>query len=69
MDWTGTLIGLATSGLIGVFAWWRSEQAPDPNRVRLIPWMTVLILCVVVGLLFAVHLVNLAGVETGRTRF
>ncbi len=69
MGWTETLTGLALTLGAGLFAWYRSEQAPDPTRIRLIPWTSVLIGCVVVGLLFLVHAVNLAGFETGRGRF
>ncbi|MGF1455576.1 MAG: hypothetical protein ACFB6R_09390 [Alphaproteobacteria bacterium] len=69
MGWTMTLIGLGVCTGFGLLAWWQAERAPDPTRVRLIPWTSLMIACVVIGLLFAVHLANLAGFETGQRRF
>ncbi len=64
-----TLVGLGACAILGLFARIRSAREPDPNNVRLVPWTTILIGCVVLGILLMAHLLNLAGIETGRSRF
>jgi hypothetical protein len=50
-----------------VFCGWRGARPPDLHRgPRLAPWRFLMLLSAAAALLFLVHLVNLAGVTTGR---
>lgn len=50
-----------------VFSGWRGARPSDPARgPRLIPWRPLMIAFAVAALLMLVHLLNLAGVQTGR---
>jgi len=64
LDWTVSLLLLATAGL-AVYANWKAGQPWDDLRPRIVPWRLVLILSGFVLILILVHLVNLAGLETG----
>ena len=66
MSLTVTLIILAIAA--GVFIWsMRIAARPaDPLKTRIINYNIVMIIAVFVAFLMVVHLVNLAGVETGR---
>ena len=67
MGWTPTIITAAAALAIGVAAGWRGARAPDPRRgPRLIPWRMIMLLAAAVLLYMVVHMVNLAGVVTGR---
>lgn len=67
MGWTPTLILAAVLLAIAVFSGWRGARKPDPNRgPRLIPWRMIMVLAAAVLLYLVVHMVNLAGVTTGR---
>jgi len=56
--------GLAAFALL---AGWRGAQPPNPLRgPRLAPWRFLMALAAVGVLVLMVHLVNLAGVRTGR---
>ena len=66
LDWTLTLIWLATS--VGVFflASWQSGRPPrDDLTPRMIPWRLIMIIAVFSGVLCCAHLINLFGYETG----
>jgi hypothetical protein len=65
MDLTTTLAVLAVSAALFAYGSWRAAQPADPLKPRMIPWRPVIIITGVLGLLMVVHLVNLAGVETG----
>lgn len=54
-----TLTILALTGAMFVFANWRARQPAQPLKVRMINYHVVQIICVVVVLLMAAHLVTL----------
>jgi hypothetical protein len=67
MDWTTTLTGLvvATAGML-LFGW-LGARPPDPLRgPRLAPYRLMMLVAAAAALLFAAHLLALAGVSTGR---
>ena len=52
---------------LAVFAGWRGARPPDPHRgPRLAPWRFIMLLATALAILMIVHLVNMAGVRTGR---
>ncbi|MEO0754590.1 MAG: hypothetical protein AAFY85_07295 [Pseudomonadota bacterium] len=51
---------------LAVFANHRASKPWDDLKPRMIPWRLVMIFAVFFGFLAVVHLVNLAGIETGR---
>jgi hypothetical protein len=62
-----------TSGLaaafaaLALFAAWRGARPPNPMRgPRLAPWRLIMLIAATAALLMVVHLVNLAGMTTGR---
>lgn len=61
-----TLVGLAASLIVLAAALYWERRPKDPLRVRFVPTTAILFLAAVSALLFVVHLVNLAGVPTGR---
>ena len=63
---TQTWIFLAVALLGAVGAWYQTNRQRPLGEVSVLPWNQILILCVVAAVLMAVHLVNLAGIETGR---
>lgn len=66
MDLIITLIVLAFSA-IGFFVSMRIAARPaDPLKPRLVSYNVIMILTVFVFILMLVHLVNLAGIKTGR---
>lgn len=67
MSWSVTLgIGAAALAL-AVVAAWRGARPPDPNRPpRLVPWRMIMALAAAAVLFMLVHLLNLAGLATGR---
>ena len=67
MSPTVTLIVLVLAAGLCVLAGWRGARPPDFRRgPRLIPWRPIMVAAAVVALLMVVHLLNLAGVSTGR---
>lgn len=68
MNLTVTLLLLACA-IAGFLAAWRIAARPaDPLKPRLLSWNLVMIVSVFVAFLMIVNLVNLAGIETGRSR-
>jgi hypothetical protein len=67
MDMVATLLSLvACLGVAGACGW-RGARPPDLHRgPRLFPYRLVMVLAGAGALLMLVHLVNLAGVATGR---
>jgi hypothetical protein len=67
MDFPLTL-GLAMGFLaLGLFAAWRGARPPNPLKgPRMIPWRFLMLLSASLATLMIVHLVNLAGMVTGR---
>ena len=67
MDFPVTLAILAGAVAFGAFCGWRGARPPDFTRgPRMIPWRGLMMLSAVGVLVMLVHLVNLAGVKTGR---
>ena len=65
-DLVFSLAALAAAGGVFWFASHRAAQPADPLKPRLVPWRGVIIASGFAALIALVHLVNLAGVETGR---
>lgn len=65
LDLILTLTGLVGAVALGVIANWRAGLPWNDLKPRRVPWRLVLIFTVFVFVLLLVHLVNLAGVETG----
>jgi uncharacterized membrane protein len=55
------------TGCIGlaVYGSWKAGQPWDESNPRIVPWRLVMVLSVFAGILALVHLINLAGLETG----
>lgn len=67
MDLALTLCLIGGFAALAVFAGWRGARPPNPLRgPRLVPWRPLMALCAVAALVLVVHLVNLAGMTTGR---
>lgn len=67
MDWTGSLIGAAMALGACVFFGWRGSRPPDFARgPRMIPHQMLMLLSAAALLVMIVHLINLAGINTGR---
>ncbi len=62
-----TLIWLALAAALTVLFGWRGARLPDPRRgPRMLPYRFLMLVSAAGALLLLVHLVNLAGVPTGR---
>jgi hypothetical protein len=67
MGWTPTLIAAGAALSVALLAAWRGARRPDPLRgPRLVPWRMIMVLSAAVLLYLIVHMVNLAGIHTGR---
>lgn len=60
-----TLSILAASVAIFAFGSWKAVQPPPVFKVWRVPWRYVVLTAGIVGLLMLVHLVNIAGFDTG----
>lgn len=65
LDWIVSLLLLLATAALAVYANWKAGQPWNDLRPRIVPWRLVLILSGFVLILILVHLVNLAGLETG----
>lgn len=64
---TTTLVVLVLSLAFAFLADRHARRPADPLKgARLLPWRSLIIIAVIIALLMIVHLVNLAGIETGR---
>ncbi len=67
MDWPITLIAAALGVAVTTLCGWLGARPPDPNRgPRLFPYRMVMVLGAAFVMLMLVHMINLAGVTTGR---
>jgi hypothetical protein len=67
MDWPFTLAAAAVLGGLTVLCGWLGARPPDPRRgPRLAPYRFLMMLGATGLMLLAVHMLNLAGVKTGR---
>jgi hypothetical protein len=69
MGFSTTLGLLAFFAALCALAAWRDNQPVKSLNPRIIPWRWIIIVSFFAAILMLVHLVNLAGMETGsRTR-
>lgn len=61
-----TLTAIALFGGLFALASHRAAKPADPLNPRLVPWRPIIIISGFAMLVAIVHLVNLAGVETGQ---
>jgi len=67
MDWPITLALTAAALAVAVFAGWRGAQPYDIARgPRMFPWRWIMVFAAAVVLFLIVHMLNLAGANTGR---
>ncbi|MGE0830864.1 MAG: hypothetical protein AB7O04_16140 [Hyphomonadaceae bacterium] len=62
------IVGALAALCAGLFAYasWRADQPPNPNKPRLLPWRTIIVVSGAVGALFIIHLVRLAAETLGQ---
>lgn len=65
LDFILTLCGMAACAVLAVVANWRAGLPWNDAKPRILPWRLILIFSGFVFVVLLVHLVNLAGVETG----
>jgi hypothetical protein len=67
MDWTITLaVTLALAALTALFGW-AGSRPPNLHRgPRLVPYRFLMMMSAVGVMLMVVHMLNLAGMKTGR---
>jgi hypothetical protein len=61
-----TITALAFCCGLFAYASHRAAKPADPLKPRLIPWRPIILASGFAALIAIVHLVNLAGIETGR---
>jgi hypothetical protein len=67
MDWPVTLaVTLALAALAGLFGWAGSRPPNIQRGPRLIPYRFLMMMSAVGVMLMLVHMLNLAGMKTGR---
>ena len=67
MSWQITLAAAAAAAALAALFGWLGARPIDPSRgPRLAPWRFFMLLSAAVVLYMLVHLVNLAGMTTGR---
>lgn len=65
LDWILTLCALLGFAVLGIVANWRAGLPWNDAKPRIVPWRFVIILSGFATVVLLVHLVNLAGVQTG----
>ena len=69
MSLTLTLILAAAFLTLAGLAAWRGAQPSNPLKgPRMMPWRLIMLTAAALAMLMIVHLVNLMGVNTGRSR-
>jgi amino acid transporter len=66
MDVTPTILILLMAMVAFAWSWHKASQPFNPLKPRMVPYTGLMFIAAVVGLYMIVHLVNLAGFETGR---
>jgi len=66
LGWTITLPLIAAGVGLYAFAEWRRRLPFNPNKVRLMPWLSIQALLAGCLLMLFVHAFNLAGFHTGK---
>ena len=67
MDWPVTLIATGLGAAVTAICGWRGARPPDIHRgPRLFPYRLVMVLGAAFVMLMLAHMLNLAGVTTGR---
>jgi hypothetical protein len=67
MPLNATLVLLVSAVALALFFGWRGAQPPDLVRgPRMLPYRFLMVLAAAIALFAVVHLLNLAGFETGR---
>ena len=61
-----TFFVLAFAGGLFALASHRAARPADPLKPRLVPWRPIILASGFAALLAIVHLINLAGIQTGR---
>ncbi|MBA4802305.1 MULTISPECIES: hypothetical protein [Euryhalocaulis] len=67
MGYIGSALAALASLAVAAFCIWRGQRPPTLGKVRYIPWMFIGLGFAALTLMFLTHIVNLAGVETGRS--
>lgn len=65
LDLILTISGLVAFLVLGVVANWRAGLPWNDAKPRILPWRFILVLSGFCFFVLVVHLVNLAGIETG----
>jgi len=67
MPLISTLILLFSATIVGLYCAWRGAQPPNLLKgPRMVPYRFIMVIAAAVVLISVVHLLNLAGFETGR---
>ena len=67
MDFKVTLGLFAAFVVAGVFCGWRGALPSQPAKgVRMVPWRPLMVANAIGAFIMLIHLVNLAGFQTGR---
>lgn len=65
LEWILTGASLALCLGLAVYGDWKARQPWNDAKPRLMPWRLIMILSAFGALLCAIHMINLAGFETG----
>lgn len=68
LDFITTAIIFAAALALFAVSSWRASKPAEFGKVRMIPWTSLILVFAVITILMLVHLVNLAGFETGQNR-
>lgn len=66
MSLTLTLILLGVALALAGFCGWMGARPKVLGKPRMVPWQFLMMLSAALGILMAVHLLNLFGIETGN---